>query len=430
MNDVNIKDYLKINTAEVTTRKTGAYSYPEYTYEILLDNGCDLIIRRTSRTGIKRDLTIIPSEGLVFIRDVKKGVDKPVTTEGQVNQFFQMSGTQYANLIEQIKNSYYHVEYVSYFAARIFSISQHQLTREFLKRGINPLHFFRANISFNKEKFLLEKMENNSTTFFKVINYIEDNFDKIKNERDNTIPMKLLIHTLEVAEKINTNNAIWMLERVTESNSSFELSALDYWSEKTVSGIVDIVNKYHLNFQSYINYLFFDLYTQGINSIDHHVISLYDDTLNMQTLMYDGKVREKYPKHLKEAHDKTLLVYNLNLEYFEHQAAVKLHNDCKKLEYQDEDFCIITPEDSSELIKEGISLHHCVGSYVDKVNKGKTSILFLRKKDNPTESLITIEYQNGAIRQVRGLCERLMDGKERKFFDKWTKKFKLAVEGE
>ena len=76
----------------------------------------------------------------------------------------------------------------------------------------------------------------------------------------------------------------------------------------------------------------------------------------------------------------------------------------------------MTPEDSSELIDEGISLHHCVGSYVDKVNSGKTSILFLRRADAPSESLITIEYQDGAIKQVRGLCERLMNEKERKFF--------------
>lgn len=432
MNDVNIKDYLTINKEQpiIKNSKRG-YSYPEYTYEVILDNGCDLIFRRTSRTGIQRDLTIIPSENLIYIRDVKKGVDKVVTNEGMVSQFFQMSGNAYCEMIKSIKNPFFHTEYPTTFASRIFGLTKNSLARELLKRGLNPLLFFRQiTIGTNKEKFLLDKIQNSPTTFFKILKYIEEHYEDIYSSKDNGIPLKLLIHVLEVADKINTNNAIWMLNRVVESNSTFELPALDYWSDKHISGIVDIVEKYNLNFQSYINYLFFDLYTQGINAIDNSIISLYDDTLNMQTLMYDGKVRDKYPKHLKETHDKVMLIYNLNLEYFEHKEAVKLHNECKQLEYSDENYCIITPEDSSELINEGISLHHCVGSYVEKVNKGKTSVLFLRKKETPNESLITIEYKDGVIKQVRGLCERLMDNNERKFFDKWTKRFKLCVEGE
>lgn len=432
MNDINIKDYLTINREKPTIRQSNkGYTYPEYTYETLLDNGCDLIVRRTSRTGIQRDLTIIPSENLIYIRDVKKGIDKEVTSEGQINQFFQMTNREFADFTTDLNNPFYQADYPAALAGRIINLKRSELSRAMLKKGMNPMTFFRSISSgSNKEKFLLKKIENCPTTFFKIIKYIETNFDNIRNPEDNTIPFKLLLHTLEVAEKINTNNAIWMLNRIIESNSKFELSGLDYWSETTVSGIVDIVQKYNLNFQSYIDYLFFDLYAQGIASINSNIISLYDDTLNMQMLMYDGKIREKYPKHLKETHDKIMLIYNLNLEYFQHKAAVQLHNTCKQLEYKDEDFCIITPEDSSELINEGISLHHCVGSYVDKVNKGKTSILFLRKVDNPTESLVTIEYQNGVIKQVRGLCERLMTDKERTFFNKWTKKFKLVVEGE
>lgn len=191
-----------------------------------------------------------------------------------------------------------------------------------------------------------------------------------------------------------------------------------------------MIKNYNLNFKSYIDYLFDDLYIQGIARIEDNIISLYDDTLNMQSLMFEGKIKDKYPKHLKETHDKETLIYNLNVEYFEHQTAVKLHNTCKELEYSDDNYCIIVPEDSSELIDEGVSLHHCVGSYVDKVNRGKTSILFLREANRRNESLITIEYQDGVIKQVRGLCERYLNDKERKFFDKWCKKFNLTVAGE
>ena len=425
MNDVNIKDYLKVNTNTSTKHRGSSYSYPSYNYEIILDNGSDVIIRRTSGTGIERDFSIIPSDNLVFIRDVKKGTDKVVVGEGQINSFFQDVPH---NLFEKLKNDYWHCEYSTYFATRVLSLKNSAVIREFIKKGLNPRKIFGGNPSSKTEKYILDKMEKSPTTFTKIINKIFEIQDG--SNVDSSSTEELLVNVFEIVDKINFNNAIWMLDRLKESNSGFHIPAFKGWYGDVKNWIPTLVEKYSLDFKSLINYLFFDLYTQGINYIDESILQLYEDTLNMQTLMYDGKVRDKYPKHLKEAHDKVTLVYNLNQEYFDHQIAIKLHNECKNLEYKDENYCIVTPEDSSELINEGISLHHCVGSYVEKVNKGKTSILFLRRTEAPDESLITIEYQDGSIKQVRGLCERLMNNKEREFFEKWVKKFKIEVDGE
>lgn len=425
MNDVNIKDYLKVNTNTSTKHRGSSYSYPSYNYEIILDNGSDVIIRRTSGTGIQRDFSIIPSDNLVFIRDVKKGTDKVVVGEGQINSFFQDVPH---NLFEKLKNDYWHCEYSTYFATRVLSLKNSAVIREFIKKGLNPRKIFGGNPSSKTEKYILDKMEKSPTTFTKIINKIFEIQDG--SNVDSSSTEELLVNVFGIVDKINFNNAIWMLDRLKESNSGFHIPAFKGWYGDVKDWIPTLVEKYSLDFKSLINYLFFDLYIQGINYIDESILQLYEDTLNMQTLMYDGKVRDKYPKHLKEAHDKVTLIYNLNQEYFDHQIAIKLHNECKNLEYKDENYCIVTPEDSSELINEGISLHHCVGSYVEKVNKGKTSILFLRRTEAPDESLITIEYQDGSIKQVRGLCERLMNNKEREFFEKWVKKFKIEVDGE
>lgn len=428
MNDVNIKDYLKVNMAEanVKNRTNSSYTYPCYNYKIILDNGSDVIIRRTSGTGIERDFTIIPSDNLVFIRDVKKGIDKVVLSEGQVNSFFQDA---HKDLFEQLKNSYWHCEYSSNFTNKVTKMRNSEMTRELLKKGLNPLNIT-GHLSNNEEKYLLEKIKDSPTTFNKITNKILEVNDKLKTRDKNGCSGNLLVITLSICEDINFNNAIWFLDRLSESNSKFDIPAFKgYYGEKS-NLIQNLVKKYNLDFQSLINYLFFDLYIQGISNIDEYILEIYNDTLNMQSLMYDGKVRDKYPKHLKETHDKVTLIYNLNQQYFDNKMAVKLQNVCKSLEYQDGDYCIITPEDSSELINEGINLHHCVGSYVERVNSGKTSILFLREVANPDESLITIEYKDDAIKQVRGLCERHMNYRERKFFDKWVKKFKIRVDGE
>ena len=422
MDNVNIKDYLKVNTEVPTNKRTRSAGFPTYDYEIILDNGCDVIIRRISGTGIKRDLTIIPSDNLVFIRDVKKGIDKFVTGEGQITQFFQDVPH---NFFEQLKNSFWHCTYSSAFSGRVMSLKSSRLIRAFLKKGLNPRDIFGNYPSSSTDKYLSDEIIE-SPAFTKIFNKLIE----IQSKDSKMILEGLFVISLEISERLNFNNAIWMLDRLKESNSKCEISAFKGYYGHLASWIPNLIEKYNLNFQSLINYLFFDLYAQGINCIDDDIITIYDDTLNMQTLMYNGKVREKYPKHLKETHDKVTLIYNLNQQYFDHQQAVKLHNECKNLEFSDSEYCIVTPEDSSELIDEGISLHHCVGSYVDRVNAGKTSILFLRRVDAPDESLITIEYQDGSIKQVRGLCERLMNDKERKFFTKWTKKFKINVDRE
>ena len=426
MNDVNIKDYLKVNTENTTPKTKGSsYSYPSYDYKIILDNASDIIVRRTSGTGIQRDFTVIPSDNLVFIRDVKKGTDKFVINEKQINLFFQNASREF---FTKFKNKYWNCEYSSYFATRVLNMKSSSVIREFIKKGINPRDVFGGNPSSGAERYILAQMQKSSSTFLKIVNKFLDT-QKPSNVKTQSTE-SLLINTFGIANKINFNNAAWMLDRLSESNSVFQITAFKGWGSEPSDIIPNLIEKYKLDFKSLINYLFFDLYMQGINYIDEDIIQIYDDTLNMQTLMYDGKVKDKYPKHLKEAHDKVTLIYNLNQEYFDHKVAVKLHNECKSLEYKDQNYCIITPEDSSELINEGISLHHCVGSYVNKVNKGETSILFLRRVEAPEESLITIEYKDGAVKQVRGLCERMMSEKERKFFDKWTKKFKIKVDGE
>ena len=45
--------------------------------------------------------------------------------------------------------------------------------------------------------------------------------------------------------------------------------------------------------------------------------------------------------------------------------------------------------------------NNCVASYIKNVINGNCHILFLRKKDNPTKALVTIEVRNNKIVQAR-----------------------------
>lgn len=63
---------------------------------------------------------------------------------------------------------------------------------------------------------------------------------------------------------------------------------------------------------------------------------------------------------------------------------------------------LVVPKDGSELKREGEALHHCVGTYIDKVAKGETNIFFVRKEKEPDKPYYTLEFKNNKIVQCRG----------------------------
>lgn len=63
---------------------------------------------------------------------------------------------------------------------------------------------------------------------------------------------------------------------------------------------------------------------------------------------------------------------------------------------------IILPKSGDEIKEEGRILHHCVGGYVEKVAKGETMILFVRKESAPNVPYFTLEYRDGKVAQCRG----------------------------
>jgi hypothetical protein len=63
---------------------------------------------------------------------------------------------------------------------------------------------------------------------------------------------------------------------------------------------------------------------------------------------------------------------------------------------------IVVPKDASEIDLEGKTLHHCVATYIGRVAKGQTMILFVRKTEEPTVPYFTMEWRDHKVIQCRG----------------------------
>lgn len=74
-----------------------------------------------------------------------------------------------------------------------------------------------------------------------------------------------------------------------------------------------------------------------------------------------------------------------------------------KLEFEDDNFIIAAPLTAQELVAEGLAQNNCVGTnhYDKKIIEGQCNIAFMRKKENPQQSYITVEISSkGEIRQA------------------------------
>lgn len=123
-----------------------------------------------------------------------------------------------------------------------------------------------------------------------------------------------------------------------------------------------------------------------------------------------------FPRNFKRAHNEMSKQY---MKFKDKQAREdakrfnrllrKLRKETAEVEAMNLDIdglFIRLPDKLEELKEEGESLHHCVGTYMEKVEKGETMIFFIRQKAAPEKPYYTLEW-HGRVVQCRGFhnCE-------------------------
>ena len=156
-------------------------------------------------------------------------------------------------------------------------------------------------------------------------------------------------------------------------------------------------------------------------------IELLHDYFQMASKI--GRNVKKYPKYLRSMHD----IITSNFKAYEtHYNESKFKRLLKpELEFENKEFVIVNPKTTKDIISEGTSLNHCVGSYVDKILNEETYIFFLRKTEMKDLSLVTLELNGKIITQAKGSYNRVITKEERDFLEKYCKEkeLKLNVNG-
>ena len=113
-----------------------------------------------------------------------------------------------------------------------------------------------------------------------------------------------------------------------------------------------------------------------------------------------GKKPEKVNNFMRE-YCETKKSYELNKTEFDNKKiALNYARHAKAWEFAYGNYVVSIPKCGQDIVTEGREMHHCVGSYVNRVVEGSTYICFIRHKDTPNECYITCQvHSDGSLGQ-------------------------------
>lgn len=184
------------------------------------------------------------------------------------------------------------------------------------------------------------------------------------------------------------------------------------------SAFSELINKYNYNAKSLLLYLDQLKTFEALDDMRDLIEELYDYVKMMDTI---SKKYDKYPRHFLTTHQIASRNYNrLKREFPEELFKQRIN---KEYECTYKDYVFIYPDCVQDIKTEAASQNNCVASYIDRVIDGSCHILFLRKKDHPKDSLVTIEVVNNKIVQAKRRFNYPVTQEDQEAIDYWDKKF-------
>lgn len=176
------------------------------------------------------------------------------------------------------------------------------------------------------------------------------------------------------------------------------------------------------------------MYTARVSISTRNFSTHYRDYLQMSYQL--GTQRDIYPKYLATAHD--ILARNVKTledEMLKKELAIQVEN-WKRFEditIRGAKYFIRAPKDLGELTNEATQQHNCVASYARKVAKGQTIILFMREKETPDNSVVTVEVggdvQTGYyLAQAFRAMNVTITEEQADYLRKWCKKTEVSLQ--
>lgn len=136
---------------------------------------------------------------------------------------------------------------------------------------------------------------------------------------------------------------------------------------------------------------------------------LLDARLNAKRLAGERELthEELWPRNLIATHDRLAeevdLLDHPNKYRCRTEDFLRIKSELHPLEWSDGELCIVLPECSGDLVREGRKLRHCVGGYSNSHCELSQTIFFVRKARRPERSYYTLSMDLRGVPQQKQL---------------------------
>lgn len=182
-----------------------------------------------------------------------------------------------------------------------------------------------------------------------------------------------------------------------------------------------------MDYEHFKEYYFFESYRMGYESA-HDMLRDWNDDLKQQKTIY-GKIKEKYPLNLQTHHARLSRIERqmretIERKGFDAQATVAKEYEWK-MDKDEGNYIFIAPTVPEDFYNEARNQANCLAGYVSRFAKGDDIIMFMRDKEQPDASLVTIEIIGDTITQALRRSNHYPLHEQVQALKKFAKKFKL-----
>lgn len=128
-----------------------------------------------------------------------------------------------------------------------------------------------------------------------------------------------------------------------------------------------------------------------------HMLRDFSDTVEMSARI--SPHYDKYPRNLATTHLIVIRNYNRFKETYDEMAFQRRLDPTLAWSYKG--YLVCVPQSTQDIKDEAVQQNNCVASYINRVINGDCQIVFLRDKQIPDKSLVTLEVREDKVVQAK-----------------------------
>ena len=241
---------------------------------------------------------------------------------------------------------------------------------------------------------------------------------------------------LRLREMDGGMNALKALQWEMKNKEKISRENLCYINDRKIDiyAIEEEMKRTGLSFNRMLNYIrrqqekekasvgkILEMYKDYLDMAERKNANLHDDIIRVTPRLKE--FHDLYAEELqREKDEKRVLEVNTKFAGIEKD----YQRNCRLFAWENAQYAIMVPQNAGQIIEEGRAQHHCVGAsdtYMERMHKRKTYILFLRDKKQQETPWYTLEVtEELQIRQKHAAYDRQPDiGLVNKILSKWKK---------